>query len=196
MLCLVAGSIRAVPGSRKLEGPGWQLTVEAPVVRAERLGSSGTDDEWSAVLGVRRGLKLLVTGGSDLPDPLIEAWAGEPSDSSDGVAVVEAAGVGPALARVPLCGCGDRGCGNAGIQLRKQVPPDDFLALIALLRALPWTAVVPTRSNVLRGDGLAALPVHLYRTTDLFASLTLLPRSGRGELYSVYLKEQAEEEGQ
>jgi hypothetical protein len=161
MLCLVAGSIRAVPGSRKLEGPGWQLTVEAPVVRAERLGSSGPGDGWSAVLGVRRGLKLLITGGSDLPDPLIEAWAGEPGDSSDGVAVVEVANVGPALARVPLCGCGDRGCGNAGIQLRKQVPPEDLPALVALLRALPWTAVVPTHSNVLRGASLAALPVHL-----------------------------------
>jgi hypothetical protein len=32
-------------------------------------------------------------------------------------------------------------------------------ALVALLRVLPWTDVVPTRSNVLRGDGLAGLPV-------------------------------------
>lgn len=29
---------------------------------------------------------------------------------------------------------------------------------VALLRELPWSDVVPTRSNVLRGDGLAALP--------------------------------------
>jgi hypothetical protein len=58
MLWLMAGSVRAVPGARKLEGPGWRLAVEGPVVRAERLGSYGADDGWSAVLGVRRGLKL------------------------------------------------------------------------------------------------------------------------------------------
>jgi hypothetical protein len=111
------------------------------------------------VLGIRRGLKLLVTGDSDLPDPSIEAWAGEPGDRTDGIAVVEVAGTGPAIARIPLCSCGDRGCGNAGIQLRKQVAAGDLPALVAVLRALPWADVVPSRSNVLRGDGLAALPV-------------------------------------
>ena len=111
------------------------------------------------MLGVRRGLKLLVTGDGERLDPLIGAWAGEPGDSSDGVAVVEFAGGGPAVARVPLCGCGDRGCGNAGIQLRKRVAGGDLPALAAVLRELPWTGVVPTRSNVLRGDGLAELPV-------------------------------------
>jgi hypothetical protein len=123
------------------------------------LAFSVPDDGWSALLGIRRGLKLLVSGDSELPDPLIEAWAGEPGDSTDGVAVVEVAGTGLAVARVPLCGCGDRGCGNAGVQLRKQVPAGDLPALVALLRVLPWTDVVPTRSNVLRGDGLAGLPV-------------------------------------
>ena len=159
MLWLVAGLIRAVVGSLKLEGPGWRLAVERPVARAERLGPFGAGDGWSAVLGVRRGLKLLVTGDDEWTDPLIEAWAGEPGDSTDGVAVVELAGTGLAVARVPLCGCRDRGCGNAGIQLRKQVPAGDLPALVALLRALPWTGVEPTRSNVLRGDGLAALAV-------------------------------------
>ena len=35
------------------------------------------------------------------------------------VVVVVLAGGGLALARVPLCGCGVRGCGNAGVQLCK-----------------------------------------------------------------------------
>jgi len=158
------------------------------------------------VLGVRRGLKLLVTGDSEVPDPLVEAWAGEPRASSDGVAVVELAGTGLAVAQVPLCSCGTRGCGNAGIQLRKQVSAGDLSALVALLRALPWTAVVPTRSNVLRGDGLAALPVqpsdepskamhhrsnmgkltadgkHLYLATGLPASLNLVPCPGGADM--------------
>lgn len=154
----MSGSIRAVVGSRELEGPGWRLAVEKPVARVERLGAFGDDDGWSAVLGVRRGLKLLVTGDGERPDALVEAWAGEPGDSSDGVAVVELAG-SLAVARVPLCSCGDRGCGNAGIQLCKQVPADELPELVVVLRALPWTDVVPTRSNVLRGNELAALPV-------------------------------------
>ena len=132
------------------------------------------------MLGVRRGLKLLMTGDSEVPDPLVEAWAGEPGDSSDGVAVVELAGTGLAVAQVPLCSCGTRGCGNAGIQLRKQVPAGDLSALVALLRALPWTAVVPTRSNVLRGDGLAALPV---QPSDE-PSKAMHHRSNMGKLFS------------
>ena len=75
-------------------------------------------------------------GGIIPPDPLIEAWAGEPGDSSDGVAAVELAGTGLAVARMPLCTCGTRGCGYAGIQLRKQVSAGDLPALVALLRAL------------------------------------------------------------
>jgi hypothetical protein len=37
------------------------------------------------------------------------------------------------------------------------VAAGELPALVAVLRALPWTGVVPTRSNVLRGDGLAGL---------------------------------------
>jgi hypothetical protein len=155
MLSHMAGLVTAVIGSRKLEGPGWQLATERPVERAERLSPNSA--RWSTVLGIRRGLKLLVTGDDESADLLVEAWAGEPGDSSDGIAVV--AGSGPALARVPLCGCGDRGCGNAGVQLSKQVAADDLPELAAVLRALPWTDTVPTLSNVLRGDGLAALPM-------------------------------------
>jgi hypothetical protein len=84
----VAGLIRAVTGSRQLEGPGWRLAVERPVARSERLGPFGAGDGWTAVLGVRRGLKLLVTGDGEVPDPLIEAWAGEPGESSDGLAAL------------------------------------------------------------------------------------------------------------
>jgi hypothetical protein len=41
------------------------------------------------------------------------------------------------LARVPLCGCGDRGCGNVGVQLCKQLAGDELPALVDLLRELP-----------------------------------------------------------
>ena len=102
MLWLVAELITAVVGSRTLAGSDWQLAVERPIERAERLSPCHPDDGWSAVLGIRRGLKLLVTGNGQMPDLLIEAWAGQPGDSSDGVAVVDLAADGLAVARVPL----------------------------------------------------------------------------------------------
>jgi hypothetical protein len=156
----MAEHVTAVIGSRRLAGPGWQLAVERPIERAERHSPFDPDDEWSAVLGIRRDLKLLVSGFGEEPWLLVAAWAGEPGDASDGVAVVELADGELALARIPRCGCGDRGCGNAGIQLRKSLAASDLPALVALLRMLPWSDTVPAQLNILRGDGLAALPVH------------------------------------
>lgn len=154
--------VEAAIGSRELVGPDWRLAVERPIERAERLSSGGGGGGWVAVLGIRRGLKLLVTGDGGLPDVLVGAWAGEPGDSSDGVAVIGRADGGLAVARVPLCGCGVRGCGNAGIQLSKHMPAGDLPALAELLRGLPWTGAVPSPSTVLRGEGLAALPVRHF----------------------------------
>jgi hypothetical protein len=158
MIWPVAESITAVPGSRQLSGPGWHLTLERPI---ERVGRSSLDPRggWRAVLGVRRGLKLLVTGYEGACSVRVEAWAGEPGDESDGVAVVGLRDGTLVVARVPLCGCGDRGCGNAGVQLRKPVTGDEFPALVELLRSLPWSDAGATRATVLRGEGLAALPV-------------------------------------
>ncbi|HEX3388092.1 MAG TPA: hypothetical protein VHT94_03545 [Streptosporangiaceae bacterium] len=145
--------ITAVVGSGELVGPDWRLATERPIEPSCPAGEG-----WVALLGIRRGLKLRVSGDSGPGDLLVEAWAGEPGDSSDGVAVIERAGGALALARVPLCGCGTRGCGNAGLQLRKLMPAGDLPALAALLRSLPWTGAVPSLTNVLSGEGLAALP--------------------------------------
>jgi hypothetical protein len=144
----MAELITAVPGTRILIGPDWEL-------RADRVDDPG-DGGWSAVVGIRRGLKLLLTRSASAAELDVEAWAGEPGDS-DGVAVIDAGDGDLRLARVPLCTCGDRGCGNAGVQLGKPLAPGDLPALVGLLRELPWSAVVPTRSSVLRGDGLAAI---------------------------------------
>lgn len=150
--------MRAAVGSSVLAGTGWQLAVEARIERSRPAGSPVRDDGWRAVLGIRRQLKLRVSGHDGQPDVLVEAWAGEPGDDTDGVAVVGSAGGGLALARVPLCECGDRGCGNAGVQLCKWLPGRDLPRLTELLRGLPWTPAVPARADVLRGNGLAALP--------------------------------------
>jgi hypothetical protein len=97
-------------------------------------------------------------------------WLAAPLGAArtDGVAVVGLADGGLALARVPLCGCGVRGCGNAGVQLCKVLPGGDLPELAGLLRALPCTSAVPAHEDVLRGDGLAALPVRRAgRTTKV-----------------------------
>ena len=140
--------VTVIPAQHRIAGPGWSLRAE----RVQLLGPAG----WRALLGIRRGLQLLVTGTAGQPGLRVEAWAGEAGES-DGVAVIEAADGTQQLARVPLCGCGERGCGNAGIQLDKELDGGDLAALVDLLRELPWTATVPDRSNVLRGQGLAAL---------------------------------------
>ncbi len=145
----MADVVTASPEKRQLAGEGWS-------VRAERVEMLGGDD-WRALIGVRRGLKLVVTWTGQCVEPLsVEAWAGKPEES-DGVAVIESDDGSLRLALVPLCGCGDRGCGNVGVQLSKELDGADLPALIQLLRELPWTDMVPDSSNVLRGEGLAAV---------------------------------------
>ena len=144
----MTGPVTVMPAQRRLAGPGWSLRAE----RVELLGPGG----WRALLGIRRGLRLLVTRAAGQPGLRVEAWAGEPGQSA-GVAVIEAAGGTLQLARVPLCRCGERGCGNAGIQLDKELDDSELADLAGLLRELPWVTTVPDRANVLRGQGLAAL---------------------------------------
>lgn len=142
-------AVTAFPGGPRIAGEGWSLRAE----RVDDLGGGA----WSAVIGVRRGLNLLVTGTGSDQELEVEAWAGEPGES-DGVAVIGAADGSARVARVPLCGCGERGCGNAGVQFGRLVAGSGLPALVGLLREFPWSEVVPTGSNVLRGDdGLACL---------------------------------------
>lgn len=143
----MTGMVTADPGLRRLAGDGWSLRAEG----VELLGADG----WRAVIGVRRGLKLLVTGTGQ-PELRVAAWTAEPGEPA-GVAVIDAGDGVLQLARVPLCECGDRGCGNAGVQLDKQLAGNALPALVDLLRELPWARVAATRSNVPRGSGLAAI---------------------------------------
>jgi len=144
----VAEAVTVVPGERQLVGEGWSLRAD----HVEMLKGNA----WRALIGVRRGLKLLVTGSDQDRELDVEAWAGEPEET-DGVAVIDTGSGKIRLARVPLCSCGERGCGNAGIQLAKWLPGNELPALVGLLRELPWTETIPTRSNVLQGTSLAAI---------------------------------------
>lgn len=147
-MVFVAETVTPVPGKRRIEGAGWGLRAD----RLELLDGN----EWRALIGVRRGLNLLVTWSDQSKELDVEAWAGEP-ETTDGVAVIDVGSGDLRLARVPLCSCGDRGCGNIGIQFAKWLPGGKLPALVELFRELPWTDTIPTRSNVLEGSDLAAI---------------------------------------
>ena len=144
----MAEAVTADLGNQQLVGEGWSL-------RADRLEPLN-DNDWRALIGLRRGLKLLVSRSDQAEGLDVAAWAGEP-EQTDGVAVIGTGSDDLRVAGVPLCSCGDRGCGNAGIQFAKRLRGDSLPALIQLLRELPWTDTIPTRSNVLKGNGLAAI---------------------------------------
>ena len=148
----MTGAVTAIAEDERIANDGWTIRAE----RVETLGAGA----WRALIGVRSSLKLLATMTGHDPQPdldlEVEAWVGEPEES-DGIAVIDPGDVGLEVARVPLCECGDRGCGNIGIQLRKRLAGRDLPALVDLLRALSWSELIPARSNVLRGNGLAAI---------------------------------------
>ena len=167
----VADAVTPVPGKRQLVGEGWSLRAD----RVEMLKGNA----WRALIGVRRGLKLLVTWSDQDKELDVEAWAGEPEET-DGVAVIDAGGGDIRLARVPLCSCGVRGCGNAGIQLAKWLPGDKLPALVELLRELPWTETIPAPSNILKGSELASIE---GPETDYSSPGSYLYFPGSGELF-------------
>ena len=169
----MADAVIAVPGKRQLVGERWSLRAE----RVEML--KGTD--WRALIGIGCGFKLLVSSVGEAGGIDVEAWAGEPEET-DGVAVIDTADGGVWLARIPLCSCGERSCGNAGIQLAKCLPGNELPALVELLRALPWTDTIPTISNVLRGDGLAAMEDWL-NADDSASSGSFLWAPGTGKVF-------------
>lgn len=168
----MAETVTAVPGKRRIEGDGWSLRAD----RLERLAGN----DWRALVGVRRGLNLLVTWSDQSTELDVAAWAGEPGET-DGVAVIDFGSDDVRLARVPLCGCGDRGCGNIGIQFAKWLPGGQLPALVELFRELPWTQTIPTRSNVLVGHGLAALEDPATRHDTDAKSYLYAP--GTGEIF-------------
>lgn len=130
----------------RLNGQTWMLRAE--IIRMTECG-------WEAILGIRTGLKLLVQFVDG--ETWIEAWVDAPEDS-DGVAVIGSLDTPRGLAPIPLCGCGDRGCGNSGRQFAKELDPDLLPELILALRDLPWIAIAPTREMVLRGTSIIGLP--------------------------------------
>jgi hypothetical protein len=141
-----------------------RLTVGAWSARATWVRSSprtGADGEWSAVLGVRSGVNVLVNADQAAQAVWVELWAGEPEES-DGLAVTTDGDTLIGVARIPLCGCGDRGCGNVGIQLATTLAADDLPALVETLRATPDVSAIPRiprKVHTWRGEFAGGYPV-------------------------------------
>lgn len=74
-------------------------------------------------------------------------WAGEP-DASAGLAVVRRGEDLVGIASIPLCACGELGCGNAGLQLATSVSAADLPRLVELLASLPGCVLGPGQEVV------------------------------------------------
>jgi hypothetical protein len=111
-----------------------------------------------ALLHVRKDASLLVEEADTAGKVMVELWTGEPG-SSDGIALLMEPDGPAAIAPVPLCACGDRGCGNTGIQFSGEIDAKDLGQLVQGLAALPWRHVDPTRLPHWRaGDPLPFAP--------------------------------------
>ena len=107
------------------------------------------------------GASLLVNADQDAQAVWVELWAGEP-DESDGLAVTTDGDTLTGVAHIPLCGCGDRGCGNVGIQLATTIVADDLPLLVETLRATPDVSAVrriPRKVHTWRGELAGGYPV-------------------------------------
>ena len=141
-----------------------RLTVGTWSARATWVRSPlcpGADGDWSALLGLRRGVNLLVNADQDAQAVWVELWAGEP-DESDGLAVTTDGDTLIGVAHIPLCGCGDRGCGNVGIQVATTIVADDLPVLVETLRATPDVSAIrriPGRYARWRGEFAGGYPV-------------------------------------
>ena len=100
----------------------------------------------------------MISGDQHAGTVLVELWAGEP-EVSDGLAVTTTDGALQGVAPIPWCGCGERGCGNVGLQLDTSVDTADLPVVVEILRATPDAPGPPRRGMVWRGEIENGCPV-------------------------------------
>ena len=128
------------------------MTVGPWSVRAAwvRGASDSSDVGWSALVELRQGVNLLVKGVEGDVEVAVELWAGDP-EASDGLAVTRVGQSLVGVARIPLCTCGERGCGNAGRQLATVQEAESLPRLVDILRELPDSHESPSRGSTWDG---------------------------------------------
>jgi hypothetical protein len=121
------------------DGRSAALELDGRRVAVDRVRPDGGDG-FEAVLTVRASRVLRLRGEAPMSERVsVDLWAGEPDDS-DGLAAVADGDRPVALAAIPLCECGDRGCGNVGLQLWCEVTADELMPLVKLVARLPSAA--------------------------------------------------------
>lgn len=104
-----------------------------------------TPDGYTALFLVRREVYLYLEAQEGDDSVWVGLRAGESAEDSDGLAVaLDENGRVRGLARVPLCSCGDRECGDAGVQFGGEIPVqeiEDVFELVDELRDVGGAAV-------------------------------------------------------
>ena len=118
--------------------------------RADRVDVAPHGDA-TALVVLARDRKLLLSGRAGETSVFVELWAGEP-DRSDGLSVLVQQDTIAGIVRIPLCACGERGCGNSGVQLAANVEGVHLEQLVDLLEALPVLPGPPVRDRAWGGE--------------------------------------------
>jgi hypothetical protein len=129
-----------------------RVTVEPWSVRAVWIRPPSREREpgRESLIRIRPRVNLLVRADEGAVSALVELWSGQPGDS-DGLAVAIDRDGPSAIYRIPLCACGDRGCGHAGLQLSNEIAVETLPALVDVLAGLPETSDRPTPTSAWDG---------------------------------------------
>ncbi|MFN7148987.1 MAG: hypothetical protein ACK4V6_05860 [Microthrixaceae bacterium] len=111
-----------------------------------------TGEGWIATIAVARGVDLTLTANQQADEGVfVDLWR-QPADEGVGVAVVTERGEPAGLAVIPVCGCGEQGCANAGPQINDFVDASGALELIDLVSRLPLLGQLQPNQEVWRPD--------------------------------------------
>ena len=100
----------------------------------------------SVVVQLRPGVNAELYEGQD-GEIWVSLWRGMVSEEVGLAVVLAKNGSRTGVAEIPLCSCGDRGCGNCGVQLSHAVAAELVTDLLDYLERLPGVPGVPTRGK-------------------------------------------------
>lgn len=126
------------------------MVLDGQTVDTAQVVQSG--DGWIATIAAARGVDLTLTANQPADEGVfVDLWR-RPAEDEVGVAVVADRGMPAGLAVIPICGCGEQGCANAGRQINDFVDAEGALELIDLVSRLPLLGQLQPNQEVWRPD--------------------------------------------
>jgi hypothetical protein len=126
------------------------VVLDGHPVDAAQVVQSG--DGWIATIAAAPEVELTLSASQPVAEGVfVDLWR-RPADDGVGVAVVARHGKPAGLAVIPLCGCGDQGCANAGRQVNDFVDATGALGLIDLVSRLPVLGQLQPNQDVWRPE--------------------------------------------